>query len=46
MDHLPTDSARLSQIAFTYYDGGHMMYTNTESLAKLSADLRAFVLKR
>lgn len=45
ISHLPTDPARLAGVTFAYYEGGHMMYTNLDSLARLSADLRAFVTK-
>ena len=29
-------------VAFTYYDGGHMMYTSREALEELHADLKKF----
>lgn len=43
VNHLPTDPARLANITFGYYEGGHMMYSNLDSLARLNADLRAFI---
>ena len=33
------------KIHMTYYEGGHMMYTNLPSLEKLSRDLRVFIRK-
>lgn len=45
MDHLPIDPARTGNIVFDYYPGGHMMYTNVDSLRELSADVRAFIQK-
>jgi len=45
INHLPTDPARLASVSFGYYEGGHMMYSNLDSLARLNADLRAFVTK-
>jgi carboxypeptidase C (cathepsin A) len=45
MDHLSMDPARAGGIVYGFYDGGHMMYTNVESLKKLSSDVRAMVQK-
>lgn len=45
INHLPTDPARLASVAFSYYEGGHMMYSNLDSLARLNADLRAFLTR-
>jgi carboxypeptidase C (cathepsin A) len=45
MRHLPMDPARSGAIRFGYYAGGHMMYTNIDSLKMLSADVRAFILE-
>ncbi len=45
MNHLPTDPARLANIAFAYYEGGHMMYSHIDSLAHLSTDVRTFIRK-
>jgi carboxypeptidase C (cathepsin A) len=45
INHLPTDQTRLANVGFAYYEGGHMMYSNLDSLARLNADLRAFVTK-
>ncbi len=43
INHLAIDSSLRSNISTHYYDGGHMMYTNLESLAALKADLAAFL---
>ncbi len=45
IDHLPLDPDRLGNISHAYYMGGHMMYTNLDSLKQLSFDLSAFVTK-
>ncbi len=34
------------RVSFHYYDAGHMMYVREEDLAKLSADIRAFIRAR
>jgi carboxypeptidase C (cathepsin A) len=34
------------RITWKYYDAGHMMYVRDEDRAKLSADLRAFIMAR
>jgi carboxypeptidase C (cathepsin A) len=41
--HMDLAANLRKNITFTYYDGGHMMYTNLPSLAKLSADVVGFV---
>lgn len=38
---LPTSIRR--NLSFTYYDGGHMFYTNPEALAKFRTDLSEFL---
>ncbi len=43
LNHLATDPARLANITYGHYEGGHMMYTITDSLARLSKDLHAFL---
>lgn len=43
LNHLSTHPARLTNITYHHYEGGHMMYTVTDSLIKLSGDLRAFI---
>lgn len=45
ISHLPTDPARLSNVTYGYYEGGHMMYSNVDSLIRLNADLRAWLTK-
>jgi len=45
LNHLPTDPTRLANVSYGYYEGGHMMYSNLESLARLNQDLRAFLTK-
>jgi len=44
-NHLPADPARLTNVSYGYYEGGHMMYSNLDSLARLNADMRAFLTK-
>jgi carboxypeptidase C (cathepsin A) len=34
-----------ARLSFAYYEAGHMMYVNHAALAKLQADVRAFVLQ-
>jgi carboxypeptidase C (cathepsin A) len=41
--HLGIPDALRGNIAVTYYEAGHMMYVHKPSLAKLAAELRAFV---
>jgi carboxypeptidase C (cathepsin A) len=45
MNHLTVDPARIPNITVRDYDGGHMMYTNADSLGRLNADVRAFIVK-
>lgn len=42
IDHLGLPAGLRSNIAFTYYPAGHMVYTSPACLEKLIADLRAF----
>ena len=42
VDHLGLPAPLRSNIAFTYYPAGHMVYTSPDCLDKLIADLRAF----
>jgi carboxypeptidase C (cathepsin A) len=32
-----------SPVSMSYFEGGHMMYTHKPSLARLSAEVRAFI---
>lgn len=41
--HLPIDRSLKDNISVSYYEGGHMMYTNLDALAKLKADLAEFL---
>ncbi|BDR52587.1 carboxypeptidase [Bombiscardovia nodaiensis] len=41
-DHMGLPQALRSNIAFSYYPAGHMVYTNPESLEKFAADLQRF----
>ena len=43
INHLPIDRSLRKNIETFYYEGGHMMYTNLESLTKLKTDLAAFL---
>tara|TARA_R110002096_G_scaffold16106_30_gene55205 strand:+ start:3950 stop:5470 length:1521 start_codon:yes stop_codon:yes gene_type:complete len=43
LNHLSIDPSLRENIETFYYDGGHMMYTNLEALAKFKADLAAFL---
>ena len=45
MNHLTVDPARIPNITVRDYEGGHMMYTNADSLGRLNADVRAFIVK-
>jgi carboxypeptidase C (cathepsin A) len=42
-NHLGVPDAPHSRIAFGYYEAGHMMYAHRPSLARLKADLAAFI---
>lgn len=42
MAHADIDPSLRGNVAFTYYDAGHMMYVRVEDLKKLAADARAF----
>ncbi|WP_027480492.1 S10 family peptidase [Deinococcus pimensis] len=41
--HLGLDERLRGNLSTTYYEAGHMMYVHEESLARLKADLAAFV---
>lgn len=45
MDHLDLPPNLRSNISFSTYDAGHMVYIDTPSLAKFSRDLTAFIDK-
>jgi carboxypeptidase C (cathepsin A) len=45
LNHLPVDPARRTNLSIASYEGGHMMYSTLESLARLNADLRAFMTR-
>ena len=42
LNHLRLAPASREAFEFGYYEGGHMMYTNVSSLAKLRDDLLPF----
>ena len=42
IDHLGLPPALRGNIAFTYYQAGHMVYTSEVALTKFRADLEAF----
>lgn len=42
IDHLGLPKPLQSNVVFTYYPAGHMLYSNVASLAKFSADLKRF----
>lgn len=42
-NHLNLDPTLLGNISMEYYEAGHMMYVHAPSLAKLGADLQAFI---
>jgi carboxypeptidase C (cathepsin A) len=44
MDHLGLPPALQSHIGLKYYESGHMMYVRVASLAKLSANVGAFIV--
>ncbi len=41
--HMDIPDTLRKNISWGYYEGGHMMYTTTDSLSKLSADVKAFL---
>jgi carboxypeptidase C (cathepsin A) len=43
MDHLGLPKKLQGNITLKYYDSGHMMYVHPEALAKLSANVHAFI---
>ncbi len=42
-NHLELDESLLGNLSLAYYEAGHMMYIHAPSLAKLKADLAAFL---
>ena len=42
-DHLGYEKTYTDRVSFTYYEGGHMMYTRPNMLKALKADIAAFV---
>lgn len=42
-DHLGYEKTYSDRISFTYYEGGHMMYTRPNMLKALKSDIAAFV---
>jgi len=43
LDHLPVDPLLLENIEYTYYEGGHMMYTVEESNEAWNLDVADFI---
>jgi carboxypeptidase C (cathepsin A) len=43
MNRLGLDASARANIRMAFYDGGHMLYTDTRSLEKLTKDVAAFV---
>lgn len=43
LDHLSIDPELLKNIEYTYYEGGHMMYTIEQSNAEWNADVAKFI---
>ena len=43
LNHLGLDASLRANLSVTYYEAGHMMYIHQPSLAKLKADLAAFI---
>ncbi len=43
MDHMGLDRSLLANITMEYYDAGHMMYTDMDSLKKLHGDVLKFL---
>jgi carboxypeptidase C (cathepsin A) len=42
-DHLGLDASLKANIAFHYYEAGHMMYVHRPSLSALATELKRFV---
>jgi carboxypeptidase C (cathepsin A) len=42
-DHLAFDKSVTDRVSFTYYEGGHMMYTRPNMLKALKTDIASFV---
>lgn len=42
-NHLGLDPELQPNLSMSYYEAGHMMYVHLPSLAKLKADLAAFI---
>jgi len=42
LNHMELDPSLRSNLEFAYYPSGHMVYLNTEALAKLKTDVAAF----
>jgi carboxypeptidase C (cathepsin A) len=42
VDHMLLDRSLRGHVTFGYYEGGHMLYTNLQSLAKAKQDLAKF----
>ena len=42
LNHMMLEPVQQRNLSFTYYDGGHMMYTNPAALRQLKADLSRF----
>jgi carboxypeptidase C (cathepsin A) len=45
-DHLGIPADLTGNVSMTYYEAGHMMYAHRDSLERLAADLKRFVLAR
>jgi carboxypeptidase C (cathepsin A) len=41
-NHLGLEAGQANRVTLSYYDGGHMMYTDKGSLVRLKADLAKF----
>jgi len=42
LNHMELDPTLRSNLEFSYYPSGHMVYLNVDALAKLKSDLAAF----
>jgi carboxypeptidase C (cathepsin A) len=42
LSHMLLEPALRPNLSFTYYPSGHMVYLNTDALAKLKSDVAAF----